>query len=56
MEGSMSPRLHFRASNTDPQLAQPYVENLTGTRGAYKSYNTVVSKVNAWDPKVKARA
>ncbi|KXN86295.1 NADH dehydrogenase [ubiquinone] 1 alpha subcomplex subunit 12 [Leucoagaricus sp. SymC.cos] len=47
----------------DPVLAKvtppwqaPYVENLTGTRGAYKSYNTVIPKINAWEPKVRARA
>ncbi|KAJ7233112.1 hypothetical protein B0H12DRAFT_1239419 [Mycena haematopus] len=29
---------------------QPWTENLTGTRGAYKSYNTVAPKLNAWGP------
>jgi NADH dehydrogenase (ubiquinone) 1 alpha subcomplex subunit 12 len=36
-------------------LLQPWVENLTGTRGAYRPYNTVVPKINAWEAKVKAR-
>lgn len=33
----------------------PWVENLTGTRGAYKPYNTAAPKVTAWEPKVKPR-
>ncbi|KAF8913730.1 NDUFA12-domain-containing protein [Gymnopilus junonius] len=37
-------------------LPQPYVENLTGTRGAYKPYNTVVPKYKEWEPKVTLRA
>ncbi|GAA5824658.1 hypothetical protein JCM5353_000794 [Sporobolomyces roseus] len=28
----------------------PHHENLTGTRGAYKSYNTVSKKVKDWEP------
>ncbi|KAJ1311446.1 hypothetical protein OPQ81_009935 [Rhizoctonia solani] len=28
-----------------------HIENLTGTRGAYRPYNTVASKITAWDPK-----
>jgi len=42
--------------NLSPPWKAPYLENLTGTRGAYKPYNTVVPKVNAWDPKVTPRA
>jgi hypothetical protein len=34
---------------------QPFKENLTGTRGAYKTYSTVVPKVRTWEPVVKAR-
>jgi NADH dehydrogenase (ubiquinone) 1 alpha subcomplex subunit 12 len=34
---------------------QPWVENLTGTRGAYRSYNTAKPKVEAWQPKVVPR-
>ncbi|PPR02476.1 hypothetical protein CVT24_002025 [Panaeolus cyanescens] len=42
--------------NLSPPWQAPYVENLTGTRGAYKPYNTVVPKINAWEPSVKPRA
>ncbi|KAF7353081.1 NADH dehydrogenase [ubiquinone] 1 alpha subcomplex subunit [Mycena venus] len=35
---------------------QPWTENLTGTRGAYKSYNTAAPKINAWEPKSTPRA
>ncbi|EAU84300.1 hypothetical protein CC1G_01296 [Coprinopsis cinerea okayama7 len=41
--------------NLSPPWKAPWVENLTGTRGAYKSYNTVVPKISSWEPKVKAR-
>jgi len=41
--------------NMSPPWKAPWVENLTGTRGAYRSYNTVKPKVNAWEPKVIAR-
>ncbi|CAE6448491.1 unnamed protein product [Rhizoctonia solani] len=33
-----------------------YLENLTGTRGAYRPYNTVSTKITAWDPKARPRA
>jgi hypothetical protein len=49
------PLVHFPQLNTYPRL-QPWVENLTGTRGAYRSYNTSRPKVEAWQPKVAARA
>ncbi|PPQ75539.1 hypothetical protein CVT26_012529 [Gymnopilus dilepis] len=39
-----------------PPWKAPYVENLTGTRGAYKPYNTVAPKYNTWEPKVHPRA
>ncbi|KAH6915210.1 NADH ubiquinone oxidoreductase subunit NDUFA12-domain-containing protein [Coprinopsis sp. MPI-PUGE-AT-0042] len=39
-----------------PPWQSPWVENLTGTRGAYKSYNTVAPKIAAWEPKTRARA
>ncbi|KAF4619619.1 hypothetical protein D9613_005431 [Agrocybe pediades] len=42
--------------NSTPPWKAPYVENLTGTRGAYKPYNTVVPKIKAWEPTVKSRA
>ena len=34
---------------------QPYYENLTGTRGAYRPYNTVAPKLNGWEPQIKTR-
>ena len=34
---------------------QPWVENLTGTRGAYRPYNTAKPKIEAWQPKVVSR-
>ncbi|BGP48526.1 hypothetical protein JCM10450v2_004402 [Rhodotorula kratochvilovae] len=33
----------------------PHTENLTGTRGGYKSYNTTKPKYAAWEPKVAER-
>lgn len=36
--------------------SQPYVENLTGTRGAYRPYNTTKPKVYGWEPKTADRA
>ena len=42
--------------NSSPPWKAPYIENLTGTRGAYRPYNTVAPKVSAWEPKTKARA
>ncbi|KAI6033988.1 hypothetical protein PISMIDRAFT_313650 [Pisolithus microcarpus 441] len=41
--------------NLSPHWKAPWVENLTGTRGAYRPYNTVAPKINAWEPKVTAR-
>ncbi|KAH7931256.1 NDUFA12-domain-containing protein [Leucogyrophana mollusca] len=41
--------------NLSPPWKAPWTENLTGTRGAYKPYNTVVPKINAWEPKVASR-
>jgi len=32
-----------------------WVENLTGTRGAYRSYNTTKPKIEGWQPKVAQR-
>jgi len=47
--------------STPPSLltfaySQPWVENLTGTRGAYRSYNTCKPKIEAWQPKVAPRS
>ncbi|KAK4689520.1 NADH dehydrogenase (ubiquinone) 1 alpha subcomplex subunit 12, partial [Tremellales sp. Uapishka_1] len=39
---------------TPPWLA-PFRENLTGTRGAFKTYSTTVPKINAWEPTVRPR-
>ncbi|KAG9074271.1 hypothetical protein FS749_005308 [Ceratobasidium sp. UAMH 11750] len=33
----------------------PFLENLTGTRGAYRPYNTAAPKITAWEPKTKPR-
>jgi NADH dehydrogenase (ubiquinone) 1 alpha subcomplex subunit 12 len=41
--------------NLSPSWKSPWVENLTGTRGAYRPYNTAGPKVTAWSPKVVAR-
>lgn len=37
------------------RFAQHWVENLTGTRGAFKTYNTAAPKLTAWEPKVVSR-
>jgi hypothetical protein len=34
---------------------QKYNENLTGTRGAFKTYPTVVPKIRAWEPVARPR-
>ncbi|KIY45917.1 NDUFA12-domain-containing protein [Fistulina hepatica ATCC 64428] len=39
-----------------PPWQKPWHENVSGTRGAYKSYNTVLPKINAWEPKTAPRA
>ncbi|KAJ3539256.1 hypothetical protein NM688_g6391 [Phlebia brevispora] len=41
--------------NLSPPWKGPWVENLTGTRGAYKPYNTTKPKIEPWQPKVYAR-
>ncbi|GAA6001414.1 complex I NDUFA12 subunit family protein [Rhodotorula paludigena] len=33
----------------------PHYENLTGTRGAFKTYSTTKAKVAGWEPKVAER-
>ncbi|WVQ81910.1 hypothetical protein IAT38_004037 [Cryptococcus sp. DSM 104549] len=38
-----------------PFWGTPYVENLTGTRGSFKTYSTTAPKIQAWDPVVKPR-
>ncbi|KZT27027.1 NDUFA12-domain-containing protein [Neolentinus lepideus HHB14362 ss-1] len=41
--------------NLSPPWKGAWVENLTGTRGAYKSYNTAAAKINPWEPKAAPR-
>ena len=33
----------------------PAFENMTGTRGAYRPYNTTKPKLYAWEPKIATR-
>ncbi|GLB33419.1 putative accessory subunit of the mitochondrial membrane respiratory chain NADH dehydrogenase (Complex I) [Lyophyllum shimeji] len=42
--------------NSSPPWKAPWIENLTGTRGAYRPYNTVKTKISAWEPKSAPRA
>ncbi|KAI4525837.1 NDUFA12-domain-containing protein [Schizophyllum commune Tattone D] len=42
--------------NLSPPWKQQWTENISGTRGAYRSYNTVKPKIEAWEPKTAARA
>ncbi|KAI0034422.1 NDUFA12-domain-containing protein [Vararia minispora EC-137] len=37
---------------SSPPWKAPWVENLTGTRGAYRPYNTAKPKIEAWDRRV----
>ncbi|PWN46697.1 hypothetical protein IE53DRAFT_391138 [Violaceomyces palustris] len=51
--------LHTHTLSLSPFLlpfSQEPRENLTGTRGAFKTYNTTKPKINAWEPKVAPRA
>jgi NADH dehydrogenase (ubiquinone) 1 alpha subcomplex subunit 12 len=49
-----------RASRSAADLArrdkQPHFENLTGTRGAFKTYSTTKPKIAGWEPKIAQRA
>ncbi|KAG8899242.1 hypothetical protein FRB99_006843 [Tulasnella sp. 403] len=38
-----------------PSWQTPWVQNLTGTRGAFRTYNTVAPKIKPWEPKVTPR-
>ncbi|KAF8075994.1 NDUFA12-domain-containing protein [Lyophyllum atratum] len=42
--------------NSSPPWKAPWIENLTGTRGAYRPYNTVKPKIDAWEPKTMPRS
>ncbi|KAG0699880.1 hypothetical protein DFH29DRAFT_756048, partial [Suillus ampliporus] len=35
--------------NLSPTWKAPWVENLTGTRGAHRPYNMVKPNIDAWD-------
>jgi len=39
----------------EPKFAIPYTENPTGTRKAFKTYNTVKAKTETWEPTVISR-
>ncbi|TDL29803.1 NDUFA12-domain-containing protein [Rickenella mellea] len=41
--------------NLSPPWKAPWTENLTGTRGAYRPYNTVAPKILTWEPKSAQR-
>lgn len=41
--------------NSSPPWKASWVENLTGTRGAYRPYNTVTPKIQTWQPKTVPR-
>jgi len=40
---------------SSPPWKAPWTESLTGTRAAYRPYNTAAPKVIAWNPKVMQR-
>ncbi|KIO29985.1 hypothetical protein M407DRAFT_242352 [Tulasnella calospora MUT 4182] len=40
---------------SSPPWKTPYMENLTGTRGAFKTYNTAAPKIQPWEPKTTSR-
>ena len=53
MESGATPTyLLFFPTHISPQ---PWVENLTGTRGAYRPYNTAKPKIEAWQPRTASR-
>ncbi|WFD24792.1 hypothetical protein MEQU1_003497 [Malassezia equina] len=43
------------ASHFERPWQSPAFENFTGTRGAYRPYNTTKPKFYAWEPKMAAR-
>ncbi|KLO16373.1 NDUFA12-domain-containing protein [Schizopora paradoxa] len=42
--------------NVTPPWKGRYLENMTGTRGSYRSYNTAGPTITAWEPKVAQRS
>jgi len=42
--------------NSTPPWKGRYLENMTGTRGSYRSYNTAGQKIIPWKPKVTQRS
>ncbi|GBB87377.1 hypothetical protein RclHR1_13830004 [Rhizophagus clarus] len=38
-----------------PKYLSPHTENFTGTRKAFRTYNTTAPKILAWEPKVNRR-
>ncbi|CAI2173667.1 16577_t:CDS:2 [Funneliformis geosporum] len=38
-----------------PKYISPFTENFTGTRKAFKTYNTTAPKILSWEPKVNQR-
>lgn len=49
------PYSRFAADAVNLATLQPHYENLTGTRGAFKTYSTTKAKVAGWEPKVAER-
>ncbi|CAD6588836.1 MAG: hypothetical protein CYPHOPRED_004555 [Cyphobasidiales sp. Tagirdzhanova-0007] len=49
------PHLDPLMISSSPTWKSSHLENLTGTRGAYKSYSTTKPKYLAWEPKVAQR-
>ncbi|KAJ3491423.1 hypothetical protein NLI96_g709 [Meripilus lineatus] len=52
---STPPTEDSMVQNLSPTWKGPWVETLTGTRGAFKTYNTTRPKTIAWEPKVAQR-
>jgi NADH dehydrogenase (ubiquinone) 1 alpha subcomplex subunit 12 len=42
--------------DTNKGAGEGFLENLTGTAGAYKTFNTVGPKFSTWKPVVKQRS
>jgi NADH:ubiquinone oxidoreductase subunit len=48
-------RITDETNLSTPFFTPKHFENVTGTKGAFKTYNTTVRKVTEWNPQVKAR-